>query len=196
MKHLQWVGKVIAVLCGVGFIFKVLPLCVYLLDGCHFQWCYNSFCSRYSRIVWFQSPFPNPFSTYWILNLSWVEVPGLVIICVALVRELPCPSTHYTNTSRHRQSMIHASYFAVPQSGKILSLISVLGVIWGNNLLSSNPITANFLPQEWLELKFHCSPEDFDTRTPAVCLPIFKGMSDACQCTGFQNPSTNCALRD
>ena len=71
------------------------------------------------------------------------------------------PATHYINNCRHWQSIFHASYFVVPQSGKILSLISLLSLIWGNNLVSSNPITADFPPQEWLELKFHCLLEDF-----------------------------------
>ena len=80
--------------------------------------------------------------------------------------------TTHTHTSRHWQSIFHASHFVVPQSGKTLSLISLLSLIRGNNLVSSNPITADFLPQEWLELKFHCLSEDFYTHTRDVSSSI------------------------
>lgn len=44
------------------------------------------------------------------------------------------PATHYINSSRHWQSIFHASYFVAPESGKMLSLISLHSLIWGNNL--------------------------------------------------------------
>lgn len=60
-----------------------------------------------------------------------------------------------------------ASHFVVPQSVEIVWL---LGLIWGNNLASSDPIRLvsprlppHTLWQEWWELKFDCAAEHFDT---------------------------------
>lgn len=79
--------------------------------------------------------------------------------------ELPSSNADCTNNDRLSESIFYAFHFVDSQSGEILSLISLLSLMWGNNLVSSNPITEDFPPQEWAELKFHCVLEDSDSHT-------------------------------
>jgi len=61
--------------------------------------------------------------------------------------------------------------------------------------VSSNPITADFLPQGWLELKFHCLQEHFDTHMHDVSSNI-QGHVGSLAVHQFSNLLANCALKD
>lgn len=72
-----------------------------------------------------------------------------------------------TRADTGNQYFMHLTLF-LHSLARLLSLISLLFLIWGNNLVSSNPIAGDFLPPEWVELKFHCLLADSDTHTHDV----------------------------
>lgn len=184
------------------FIFIVtLPCCHHVTNKCEaegfffFHFCFPHWCIWWFEIHFLKNHFKCVKLVKKIVSDTLCCLRGSKFCGITADCWLPGPTAWYINNSRHGQSIFHASYFVLPQSGKILSLISLLFLIWGNNLVSSNPITGDFLPPEWLELKFYCLPEDFDTHTHDVSSNI-SGHVRSLARNQFLNLSANCALQD
>lgn len=70
----------------------------------------------------------------------------------------------------------------------MLSLISLHSLIWGNNLCVIKSYYSGFSSSGVVRIKISLFAGRFLTPTAMMFLPIFKGMSEAWQCTSSQIP--------